>query len=80
MKEIENKDEVLKRINEVYRKREFRLSCVFCGCDSHNYRIGNEFLELDGHLFVQFFCLQCGYTMLLNYNILMKKIQLNNDD
>lgn len=80
MKEIENKEEILKRVNELYRKPPYRLSCEFCGSDSHNYRINNHILEFDGQKFVQFFCKRCGYSILLDYNILMGIVKIKDHD
>lgn len=73
MIEIKNKEEVLKRVNELYRKPGCRLSCPFCKADSRNFTIGQFLVEIDKQAFVQFFCNKCGYSMLLNYNVLMGK-------
>ena len=73
MIEIKNKEEVLERINKLYRKPEFRYSCPFCMGSSRNFLVAPFLIEIDRQAFVQFFCDNCGYTMLLNYNKLMEK-------
>lgn len=73
MREIENKEEVLKRLDALRRPKMFREACPFCWASSDEFRVSRYLVEVDNKSFIQFFCRKCGYTMLLDYNVLMGK-------
>ena len=73
MKKIENKEEVLKRLNELRVGGEFREPCYFCGHE--HFLINENFLEIGEEDYVHCFCPRCGYSMFLNYNVFMGKIK-----
>ena len=69
----ETKQQIWAKMKDAMSLKYIKGNCPICHCTCYRFFITSHLVEMDGQTLVQLVCPDCGYSMFLNYNVLMKR-------